>query len=102
MYTDQCYCLLLFSLRVYCTSTTKSANFSGLGYGSGSDDEGQRSVEEDSDEESEDESALQERIKRKRAAFERKMKEREEQGESGLSSWKRNKLSLLNYDSSCF
>ena len=55
--------------------------FSGLGYGSGSDDEGQNSGDnEDSDDESEDEYTVRERIKRKRAAFERKMREMEEEG----------------------
>ena len=64
--------------RVF-TNVTNALYFSGLGYGSGTDDEGQNSAE-DSDDESEDEYAVRERIKRKRAAFDRKMREMEEEG----------------------
>ncbi len=63
--------------------------FSGLGYGSGSDDEeevrGARDAAE-SEEDSEDGDAVQERIRRKRAAFDKKMREMEEEGEICLDN----------------
>ena len=67
-------------MGIFVVSVINGRNISGLGYGSGSDDEARNSAAEESDDESEDEQAFRERMKRKRVAFERKMKEMEEEG----------------------
>ena len=73
----------------------------GLGYGSDSGDESEESGSEkkdaDSESESEDDEQVRERIRRKKAEFERRMKERDELGELLPMFWTYSTFRAVNF-----